>query len=270
MPKVILGVLLLVLPFIGRASTIPSISATALLGNGVGDTISQPGTLSFSFSGPISFNNGTFLYSGPGFYNASADASYGNVTANANAGCGGDEVGNTGDICNGFAMAGFLDSITILNGSSGILSVTFSLTSAPFADYGFASSEFSIGSTAAEILGLQALSGCSNSSTCTIQQNFTAGVAVPFGADVEAIAQNPPVPGTESDFASAQLLSIDVLSSAGQPITGFEYTTASQTPYAVNGGTFVAPEPAVAALVAFGFALFLCLRGGRRRGGPEK
>jgi hypothetical protein len=92
MPKVILGVLLLVLPFIGRASTIPSISATALLGNGVGDTISQPGTLSFSFSGPISSNNGMFLYSGPGSYYASADASYGNVTANTNAGCGGDEV----------------------------------------------------------------------------------------------------------------------------------------------------------------------------------
>jgi hypothetical protein len=198
------------------------------------NTISHPGSVSFS-------RHGT---------QADAFISFGFASATTNANCGDLPVNSD---CHAEAHAIFSDEITIF-GVSGIIQAQGVFTAGRLSDAeGFV--DLMVGG-----------SGAHNficSSPCAISSAFSSGVPFSIGAGAFAMADDllPNDPNDGSSFATAQIRFslLGVTNAAGEALTGFQYSSASGTPYVIPGGTFV-PEPASIGLGFVGLALFFSLR----------
>jgi hypothetical protein len=203
-----------------RAATISDTVGSAF-GTG-GKTITQPGTIS---------------YSAPGA-NVTASVNFGGASADANSNCG------FMIDCSASAMASFSDAITIF-GTSGILRAGINVQSGQ--DAGRGDSIFKFGSLVGASLGNQfdLLPACIF--TVSRQQDFTAGIPTAISGRISVTASDTrpqdPFDGSSYAHATVGFDFFSVLSSAGQPISGFQYTSDSGTDYHVAGGTFFVSEP---------------------------
>jgi hypothetical protein len=204
------------------------------------NTTTQSGVASINFDG----------------VHSEASASPSSAAALVNANCG--DLAGVVNLCTGEARGVFADEITIF-GLGGLLQINVMRTAFKL-DQGIANGNYTVGAFhGAFFEGGLCPSGCPDSG----QAAFSDGVRLTIAGSVFAMATDfaPNDPLTGSGFAQAnlRLLITGATNTAGQPLSGFRYASASGTDYAIPGGAFV-PEPATLGIAFAGLVLALPLR----------